>query len=271
MDHVPDMVDCYIQSIYFSQDLKNNQPIKSHLREWLFPTTVMPLQRFIKGHKIGNALFLPDEIHPLKSPIYVAFSGKDRLAHNISYIEFPTNQERQKVVLEGIYRSNMDGKEYGGPNAFKYALSELSDNIYQHSTFEHAWIMIQRFNSEQFLEVCLLDDGISIPGNYEKNNTPFKNDVNAILQAVNGKSTKKEHERGYGLPSVINMIIKGLKGEFLLVSRTGGLALKNEQKRGYNLSSLSPLSGTLISFRIPYNYNSIDIYPYMEAREEIIL
>ena len=42
-------------------------------------------------------------------------------------------------------------------------------------------------------DYCFMDNGISIPGSFKKSNIPFKNDCDAIIQAVNGMSTKKEH------------------------------------------------------------------------------
>jgi hypothetical protein len=144
-----------------------------------------------------------------------------------------------------------------------FLISEMLNNIFDHSNFKNAYILAQDYTTLNTIDISIMDDGISIPGNFEKSSFEFENDCDAIFQAINGKSSDilKNGMRGTGLNSSINLVTNGNKGSFLVASREGLVFIsgKNtifkEVEKGF-------LNGTLISFRL--NKEKTDIYPYME-------
>ncbi len=164
-------------------------------------------------------------------------------------------------ILESIFRLHGNGKEYGGETVFKYLVSELVDNIYEHSEFENALVMAQRYEKKGIVEICFFDDGVTIAGSFKKQGMIFE-DQQAIVEAVNGLSTKSK-ERGYGLSSNMTIFTQGMDGEILIVSGLGAIyAGKNRQKL-YKLQEIHQLMGTLISIRIPFPAPKVNIYDFL--------
>ena len=148
-----------------------------------------------------------------------------------------------------------------------YIFGELAANIDEHSNFTFASLMAQYYPQKGYLDIAVLDNGISIPFNFEKNNISFKKDSEAIKKALFGEITTKKGEkmRGYGLKSCKDISIKEIEGELHLVSRKGIAILKsNGEENFYELENVS-LNGTFLYFRLPTPKNRINIYPYLEG------
>lgn len=180
----------------------------------------------------------------------------------IPLIRFPENQEMANRILDQFYQLE-SGETIRDRNSYHLFISEMVDNIYQHSEFSQAFLMAQRYPKKEFFEICLLDNGISIPGSYEKFGYHLKNDMEALDMAINGVSTKEDEERGYGLGTILKMFNEGLKSEFLLISRKAALHIEKENIF-YKLGPDTSFSGTLISVRVPYNNVGVNIYDYLE-------
>ena len=125
--------------------------------------------------------------------------------------------------------------------------------------------MAQKYINKRFVEISILDDGISIPGCFEKHDASFSDDCIAIASAINGKSTKDDG-RGFGLGSSVKLYVGGLGGELLLVSRNGALYKNRDTELSYNTGIAYQLHGTLISVRVPYPVLQINnMYDYIDG------
>lgn len=84
---------------------------------------------------------------------------------------------------------------------------------------------MQHYPRKNSLDICVADDGISIPGTYDEFGIEYADDVDAVRKALRGISTKPDagHERGYGLRTSTKMVCEGLRGSILLSSGTGTL------------------------------------------------
>ena len=104
-------------------------------------------------------------------------------------------------------------------------IGELLDNVDQHSRCQHGMATVQYYPKKQRLDLCIVDDGITIPGNFEQYGHEFDTDGEAVRQALTeGLSTKAEMDaqgrrRGTGLRTTAKVICDGLDGELLLSSR----------------------------------------------------
>lgn len=117
--------------------------------------------------------------------------------------------------------------------------------------------MAQKYVNKGFVEISILDNGISIPGCFEKHGIHFSDDHIAITSAINGSSTKDD-ERGFGLGSSVKLYVNGVGGELLLVSRNGAIYKDRYKERLYNTADMYQLQGTLISIRMSYPVPQID-------------
>lgn len=98
-----------------------------------------------------------------------------------------------------------------------YFLSELIDNIYEHSGSPDGYLFSQYFEREQCINLCIADQGITIPGSYKRSNLyqqEIDNDPAEALRLANeGRSTKNRPEtenRGYGISTSKRMLVEGL-------------------------------------------------------------
>lgn len=106
-------------------------------------------------------------------------------------------------------------------------IGELLANVEDHSRCQHGFATVQYYPKKERLDMCIVDDGITIPGNYEAYNFEFDTDEEAVRKALtHGLSTKAEMDasgrrRGTGLRTVAKVICEGLDGELLVSSRHG--------------------------------------------------
>ena len=260
---VPELVNNYLTfTNQRSQALADNKLDLSHC-VFIYPTTLLPLGVFIKTHP--KILYNPPHNQNVANYIFLV-TGKisiDQL-ENKSYVPcvpLPQTRTEAEKVLEYVFRLHHQGKDYGGESVFKYLVSELVDNIYQHSKFSNAYVMAQRYEQKKFVEISFFDDGISIPGSFRKQETKA-DDSTLIIEAINGRSTK-DKERGYGLSSNIRIFTEGLGGQILIVSGGGLVYLEKSSQKVYKLQEERRLSGTLISIRIPIPAKEIKLYDFL--------
>jgi hypothetical protein len=229
---------------------------------WFYPTSLLPLGIFIKRNQYLS-IVPPADLSVL---YYYNIITKGEWLHSpersyIPIVQIPHNEHQREKIFEPLY--GIESDSIGGLNAFSYFIGELVDNICQHSSFLDAYILAQKYETKKFIEVGIIDNGISIPGVFENAGFEF-NDTKALFEAINGQSTKSDVERGFGLKSSLKLLTKGLHGECLIVSRRGGLIATEEEKTLYNMDKDHEFSGTLICVRVPYTSKDVNIYDYIE-------
>ena len=112
-------------------------------------------------------------------------------------------------------------------NGIYLPIGEVLDNVDQHSRCDHGFASVQHFPNGNRIDLCIVDDGITIPGNYEHHGIDFDSDADAVRRALTeGLSTKIERDargrrRGTGLRTTAKTICEGLNGKLLLASRNG--------------------------------------------------
>ncbi len=186
----------------------------------------------------------------------------------ISIKHFPNDLEKRNQVNKKA-NEVLKKIEKKIPNSFgdsiHYILGELADNMDEHSNFTFASIMAQYYPQKEYLDIAVLDNGITIPYNFEKNKINFSNDSEAIKKALYGEVTtkKKEKMRGFGLKSCKDISLEEIKGEIHIVSRKGVIILKDNQKLHFHDFDDIPLEGTFLYFRLPTPKKKINIYPYL--------
>jgi len=150
-----------------------------------------------------------------------------------------------------------------------YIIGELADNIDQHSNFSFASVMAQYYPNKNYLDICFIDNGMTIPWVFEVNRISFNSDSDAINQALQGKvSTKKDEGlRAFGLKSC-KKLVEETNGEIHIVSRKGILILSSKKAHAFFDIKENLLRGTLVYFRLNTPKSKIDIYPIIEPRND---
>ena len=256
-----------IDDYYQFARLKSNACHTGHLdlsnETWFYPTSLLPLGIFkMKNPEIRvtrpkdaavcnyfDIITRYREIMPRKSYIPI--------------INMPKCEDERDKALEQL--NDFCSTRVGGKTAFLYFIGELVDNIYEHSSFSTAYIMAQKYEAKRFTEVCIIDDGISIPKSYENTRIKVNSDKHALELALRGMSTKVDKERGHGLRSSVRLITEGYQGTCFIVSGNGVLEANNYI--GKTFSSIDEeriYSGTLISTRLPFQRGDVNVYDYVE-------
>ena len=142
-----------------------------------------------------------------------------------------------------------------------YFLSELIDNIYEHSDSPNGYLFSEYLEHEQCIDLCIADSGITILGNYQRAGL-YQQEIDgdpaeALRLANEGRSTKNRPDtenRGYGISTTKRMLVEGLGGSFFMLS---GSAFHRYERSSLNyyadISRFFHWDGTLILLRIPFN------------------
>jgi len=263
----PNQLNNFLTFCNLRNSAVESKALDLQLSSWFYPTALLPLGAFIRENR-KKIKYVPPANQNVANYISLVIGDLKVESECKTYIPIislpPKSSENESgKLLECVFKFHNNGKEYGGENAFKYLISELVDNIYQHSEFRNAFVMAQKYEKKRFMEICFFDDGITISGSFAKKGMIFE-DSEAILQAINGLSTKGS-ERGFGLGSNLKVFTQGLPGEMLIVSGKGAAFFKaNEPTKLYILQDKYKLKGTLISVRIPYPVKEVDIYDFIQ-------
>jgi len=143
-----------------------------------------------------------------------------------------------KCVAEK-YRSNF-------LQTLKYSTSELLANIKEHAKIDSYWIFAQCW-SKNICEICIADAGIGYKKSYEGTRFAATTHEMAIVNAMDGKSSKSDTERGTGLRSIIKLVTES-NGEIGIMSGDAFISITKNKIVPFRL----PLQwkGSLISLKL---------------------
>ena len=140
-----------------------------------------------------------------------------------------------------------------------YFMSELIDNIYEHSESENCFLFSEFIQSENTLYLCIADSGITIYKSFEKRGL-FQQEINgdesdALRLANEGCSSKKRpgaENRGYGISTSKRMLVEGLGGSFFMLSGNAFHRYENKTTNYFaTMNQLFRWNGTMVLLRIP--------------------
>ena len=160
---------------------------------------------------------------------------------------------------------------YGGYFALRHTVSELVNNVYDHAKIEdvdlQSYICSKLHQESKKLEISVIDDGLSIPGLFEKSDVEFIDDCHAIEKAIGLFSTVSDSffERGNGLRTIVRLISEGNNGELLIVSRRGSLHIVGEDYNYYLFDNEHRFNGTLVSVKLN-QYEIQNVYGLLEPQ-----
>jgi hypothetical protein len=167
--------------------------------------------------------------------------------------------------LRNLIKQFLGERNLEGINWLTYPIGEIIDNSDQHSNCDFGSLLIQYYPTKEALDVCIVDDGISIPANFERYGIDFDSDEEAVRMAmVEGRSTRPDagHERGYGLRTTVEMICDGLNGKVLLSSRGATLFRSSNNGVDARLGDYQ-WDGTVFAARLYPPTEEFDYLPYV--------
>lgn len=237
---------------------------------FIFPVQILPLAALISEKKLPyekpSSLDCSGYLNHLGFPD--GFTKFDRAASgHIPIYKFSgqeLNSEKDEILknLTDICLDKLGSPE-GSVNALNVSIGEIIANIEDHSSADFGWINAQYYPSKKCLEMCILDKGIGISKRYQQVGKGFSNDLESLKNAIEGESSKKEKIRGSGLPTFTKMITQGFGGEMLIISGSA-IVYANQKVAPIVKAITADWDGTIVAFRVPKNYKSIDYTKYID-------
>jgi hypothetical protein len=269
---LPELVGGYFDYLEYEGQLRNSNSIDLSGSNWIDSVTAFLLAnlKFSRNIEItagsqSNAMGYFNTIANRNPEWWKSRSYGILYSPSDSYLPFSRlpKSQRDFATLTNAFMARMNSFTIvGGKNTFMSVLGELTDNIYQHSNFTSAFMMCQVYRTKRYVDISFIDDGITIPGNFEANSIAFDSDGQAIDMAVNGTSTKDPVVRGRGLGDSLRIYCEGADAKAMIVSREGIYYRSSADVSLFNLKSLSKFRGTLICIRSPIMTNEIPLYDY---------
>jgi len=245
--------------------------------QWVSPLSVLPVSSLLFDLKNKDYDFSINKSISLNVKSYLRtikffegvhshsyFKSNKNYIPIVSLLNSPTTVQNRDQVLSSFLDILLRkiGCKRNLLNGLTYALSEIFDNIWEHSQTKHGWFLAQYYDRKNYADICFLDNGISIKGAYEKKKIKVANDIEAIQLALSGKSTKNK-ERGFGLRTTKNLITRSLlKGEFLILSGQGGYYSGKGNEEFFNLNC--DWKGTIVLLRVNKTKRNINYTRYIE-------
>jgi len=191
----------------------------------------------------------------------------------IPIIDFPTDQkhtrERNEILLavENLLSTQIRLQ----PNitaGLKYLIEESVDNIIEHSDSKRGYVFGQSYPSKKYMDICIADNGITLLGSYRKMEENKITDHLSAMKAANlSVSTKNlpgAENRGYGIRTSRKMLVKGLSGNYVMLSGNV-LYLKSKKIEQFMvLPDIATWQGTIVAMRIPYVNASFSYIDFVE-------
>ena len=144
-------------------------------------------------------------------------------------------------------------------NTLVYMTSELTTNIREHSQSKQYWILAQHWPKTQTCEIAIADTGIGYLESYKGTSYEVENHHAAIQNALQGRSSKNNVERGAGIPSTVRIFTEGYGGKVIVITGDAIQVIQNGKTEPYRLRS--HWNGTLIG--IQFNMKNVNIHPYL--------
>lgn len=273
-----------IKFLTFLQNNPSPGTITLDLRrlEFVHPLFILPLA-ILHNNLIANGIVLniarpkrdrcfsylrkikfPEGIRPDLLPNWEK-SLKHYLGKNyFPIISFTTDKtpEHEKIIekllseINRLLKDNLN-LDVDSMEGISYLISEITDNILQHSETHRGWLLIQYYPNTEYLDICIIDSGKTILGSYRDHKIKgINNDSIAIEKAIQGISTKG-NERGSGIRTSVAISLSGLQGDFALFS---GKSMYYKEKI---LNLPVTWTGTFVAMRIKKNVRGFSIYNYL--------
>ncbi len=271
----PYLVDNYIQYINLIGSYRKSGILNMENESWVTPSKLLLLTNTIVEAKTNNRFICPKRENVNGYLDYITTESNLEMPHgSTNYIPFSrindANVNSMASTITGLLGKKLKKESIV---VLRYCIDELLTNVVEHSRYKNSFIMLQNYPSSNTLEFSIMDDGISIPGNFKEHGIYFKDDCDSLNKALSGISTKQEvGGRGFGLQSVFRVLTKGMKGEGVIISRRGILSSRfisdNQDPQkilysyGENSSDITILKGCYIAFNVR-NDLSPDLYTFL--------
>lgn len=149
--------------------------------------------------------------------------------------------------------------------ALRYIADEIIDNITEHANTAEGYVSAAW--DDNSVTICIADAGKTVYGSYiDGEFTQIYSDQVALQAAVSGLSTKNlpgAENRGYGISTSADMIVRGLDSTLIILSGKGLLFRDVRRNDFTELPEPIFTPGTLVCFTIPIRKQGFSLYNHI--------
>ncbi|MGK7371021.1 MAG: hypothetical protein ACNS64_12475 [Candidatus Halalkalibacterium sp. M3_1C_030] len=249
--------------------------------DFIHPISILPIASYTFDHNITikNANSYLDSIEFPEGKNTSEFSRIGKTYFPITKADLRTadRDEREKKLrllsdqYPRLLRRNIDDQEFlnrVGNNVFYLLISEMVDNIMEHSEAALAYIFSQFWPGNDSCEICLLDNGIGIYQSLDNAGRDVDNDIDAVKKVIKHHLSAKDEfgsqKRGTGIKNTINLLSNDeLNGYFCVISGRAGYYIDNSGRNHFiNLTDVS-WNGTIVGMGFQKPSKQVNIYEYI--------
>lgn len=213
--------------------------------------------------KYLDLINFPDGLRPDETINWKKVLNKYRGRNYMPIVNFSTLRDSKNSYITNQVLSKInwlikENLQLDAPyeSAVGYLISEITDNIIEHSGVERGWLLTQYYPTTEYLDICIIDTGKSLLGSYKDAGQEIYTDENAIDNALKGISTKSP-DRGTGIPTSRSISKGGLEGDFALFS--GRSLFYNDNIINLHVS----WPGTFVAMRIKKSVEGFNFYSHV--------
>lgn len=189
-------------------------------------------------------------------PIELMSAEWSRNAHTVNLLELTAITKPEDVLDVAERARSIFAPWLSGDDAYNLVrvISELCQNIYQHSGDLHGCVLIQKYTSEAFnrVSICLSvgDSGCGIKANLVKRFSRLGNDpLDFIRAAMDGHTSRRTGRGGLGLQTV-REISTSYGGYVTVRSETASVTDRGKNGGVQSTSDLTYVAGTQVSVKM---------------------
>ncbi len=234
---------------------------------WVSPISILPIAVYANNHKIQVTCSEEDgAISTYLDAICFQQGTEEPRISLKSYLPITrlSCDDQNDCVLtkyEDLILSRIPQEDRKpSTNSIKLLTSELLANIREHAKVDDYWILAQYWNASRTCEIAMCDTGIGYKESYRGTQFEVKKHIDAIQNALEGKSSKRSKERGAGIPTIVRMFVEGYGGEVVILSGDSLLYVHKNESTPHQ--SRMNWQGSLVGIR--FKLKQIDFYQYLK-------
>ncbi|MCH8549756.1 MAG: hypothetical protein LAT80_12865 [Balneolaceae bacterium] len=171
-------------------------------------------------------------------------------------------------LLKNNIINNSEFYDRLGSNASYLLISEMVDNIIEHSEANNAFIFSQFWNKTESCQICLVDNGIGIYNSLSKAMRDVSNNKDALRQVIEEQLSAKnefgDQHRGTGIKNTIRLLSNNqLNGFFNIISGTSGYYVDSTSNNFFFELKDYSWNGTIVNMGFKKPPPNFDMYDYV--------
>jgi hypothetical protein len=243
---------------------KGKEEIELSTVNFVTPISILPLAVYANNNGM--------RINTTEDPYSDACSYLDTICFQQGVTEFQKENKRylpitrlpttESCKLLGEYEDRMLSQTGVEKVVLKHLTSELVNNVREHAQVNQYWLLAQTYKTTHLIvEIVLADCGMGYKNSYKGSRFEVEDDASAIINALEGRSSKTElNGRGFGIPSIVRIFAGALSGKLIIMSGESMMYYKDGKRKELPLKSY--WQGALVG--INFTPKPIDIYKYIE-------